>query len=359
MERREVVAIAITFSLVALAFVGVTTAIVQPVAAYSGSIYAGKASYYGYESVQLICGYSAYYKSDAYGIPTGMCLVDGQSFYSGYGPNGGTTKTYGPFSFGPGTHTLTMYYATGWDRADFDYYYASTTGQFTMSCIVMNPVTLSHAWDHVAYNKDVNQDCKVDSVVVQYSQSWLDWPYKLPDGSTAWADFNDGYTNSFSFEFTRMATDGTVSWQAWLGAYALELQPASSSWYSSKQLIATVLLAHPKTTSIVDPINHLSHAVSSAYFIDVGLAVVGAVPPGTAQRAANLASAIDNVATSPMSYFSWNPSTYNPWYTVNTGVDGTGVDFHGLLRVTPELWYVTADSHDVRCLTTWLNIYMH
>ncbi len=216
------------FLVFALAVAGLLLApgpisLLQPALAYSGSTWASKSAYSGEESVTVYCSYSAYYSSRAVGQPTASCYVDSLSFLTGWSTSGSGSQSYATIQLGPGTHRLTVYYATGVYRVASGYYeyiYSSTTASFSIGCPELTAVTTTppptgaEAYLWSVYNRDANQDCGIDSVVITWDQATpFGCQFGLNDTSrcsTSDQPSDPLHPLRFKIEFQGYETDGSV-----------------------------------------------------------------------------------------------------------------------------------------------------
>jgi hypothetical protein len=210
------------------------------------------------------------------------------------------------------------------------------------------------------WNKDANQDCKVDSVVFEHSQSQLWWPWKDLAGRPEWFSFNDSYTNLFSVELTRFQTDGTlVSTNGQYPSVALKLQEATGSVLSTKQIGIFINLARPKNSILTDPVDHLQHSVIQYAFDHVGPLDVWGFDRYNAKRwdELNYDIQVNSGDTTPRD--TWASGQLNLWYITTLDVHtGSGVAFHGQLGLQRgyRFWYITSDSNWVKCQSDILAI---
>ena len=118
--------------------------------AASGSIWATPNPADTNNYVTVSCSFSAYYYAGAKGATAG-CEVDYSTFYSSHAASGSASKTFSPYSLTAGTHTLTMYYATGLTR---NLYYTCTYVtvnlpigvQYTLGDSVLNDKAVLTFW---------------------------------------------------------------------------------------------------------------------------------------------------------------------------------------------------------------------
>lgn len=101
-------------------------------AAYSGSISASPNPVPNSVSTTASCTYTAEVILTALGS-TGYCQVDTFVFYQGSGSGGRGSYVFGPGSLAVGSHTMTVYYATGYNPTHHLYIYSSTSATLTIT----------------------------------------------------------------------------------------------------------------------------------------------------------------------------------------------------------------------------------
>ncbi len=207
------------------------------------------------------------------------------------------------------------------------------------------------------WNKDANQDCKIDSVVLEYSQATLWFPIADPLSPTPAVAFTDQYTNVYQVELTRFQTDGTQVVTGLTPYYALKLQEATGSIYGTKQIAISIKLARPDNSIVYDPIDGLPHTVVQYYFNDVGYNDIWTSDPYSASRSNELWYDLQLGSRNSAYGDTWTSGAPTLWYITSLDVHaGSGVAFHGQFgfSLSYHFWYITNDNNWMRCTSdTW------